>query len=334
MPIKIHKTTFTNALMVAAMAFVLVGCASAPRKTYTGEPLLENQIARISVEVKKSSFFDSKWPARIYITHVDQQPLGGAWSGGLLNEVADILPGDRSIAVISIDQNSSTGVLGALPTVLIQTADVANKTSKDYQSSGYGKVLKLNAKAGHKYIVKYIAFRLPLICWVEDETTGEVVSGEKPPEPQKVRSVSESTQQFVAVPNQKVPVENMEKGRIYVLRTEQLGFSLTRMKVFDGEQEIGDLGADSFLCWERDPGKTTLYVDTYTRNGTIINMPEELEVKGGKVYYFYTSASGKEKIFLKDGYQPMDRFWRLDNTEGERLLKGCNPPPLATPKSK
>jgi hypothetical protein len=170
--------------MVTATALSLLGCASTPKMSYTGEPLPDNQIARISVEVKERSWEDAllaKRPNQIFITHVDQQPLGSFWSvDGSAHKVVDLLPGERSIAVASI---SSDGRGGAL----IAALDVAAQLSDEHQASGYGKVLKLNAQAGHKYIVKYIEKRLPLICWVEDEATGEVISGDKPSEFKNVK---------------------------------------------------------------------------------------------------------------------------------------------------
>lgn len=167
-----HTTLYSyKALIVVAVAFLLAGCASTPRRIYSGEPLPDNQIVRISVEVKETSFLGRN-PDQIYITHVDQQPLGSFWSGGSMNKIIDLIPGERSITVGLI------GSGGALAVYL--------QTREAHQASGYGKVFKLNAQAGHKYIVKYIEKRLPLICWIEDEATGEVVSGEKPSEAKKV----------------------------------------------------------------------------------------------------------------------------------------------------
>jgi len=39
----------------------------------------------------------------------------------------------------------------------------------------------MKALAGHKYTLKYVEKRLPLVCWIEDSATGEVVSDAKPP---------------------------------------------------------------------------------------------------------------------------------------------------------
>lgn len=141
-----------------------------------------------------------------------------------------------------------------------------------------------------------------------------------------------STQQFVALPNQKLSVENMEMGRIYVLRPEVMLGGAARMKVRDGERLIGDLGTNSFLCWERVPGKTTVFLDFYSIDDYVIIMPEDLDVEGGKVYYLRAGLLSMNPI--SNDTNKLDRLWRLDNAEGERLLKGCNPPPLATPESK
>jgi hypothetical protein len=167
--------------LVGLLAFLIAGCATPtnPKKSYNGTTLPEEQITRIAVEVKERSLGDAlllKKRSRIYITHVDDQPLGDRWSwsagGSMFKSVVDLLPGEHSITVAFTIEGGSA-------------LEVYSQTTAAHQAA-VGKVLKLNAQAGRKYIVRYIENRLPLICWVEDEATGDVVSGDKPPEAKNV----------------------------------------------------------------------------------------------------------------------------------------------------
>ncbi len=180
MPEKVTQKAFANALMFAVMAFFLAACAAepTPRKFDAGEPLPDNQIARISVEVKERN---GRQPD-IYITHIDHQPLGGAWSGGLLNKVIDLQPGDRFISMAWTSLGGANpSPLGALGSVIVATVELDRQTREARLKSGYGKELELSAQAGHNYIVRCYEKRLPLNCWIEDEATGGIVSGDKRP---------------------------------------------------------------------------------------------------------------------------------------------------------
>lgn len=136
-----------------------------------------------------------------------------------------------------------------------------------------------------------------------------------------------STRQFVPLPNQQQMIENPAQARIYVLRPERLLGAAAGMKVRDGSRRIGDLGTHSFLCWERDPGETTVYMDFDTSEGFIIEMPEVLNAERGSVYYLRAGLLSKTPF--STGTNKMDRLWRLDDAEGKLLLQKCKPPPLA-----
>src|SRR5262245_6355193 len=69
-------------------------------------------------------------------------------------------------------------------------------------------------------------------------------------------------QQFVRFPAQDKPIEDPEKGRIYVLRKPwlwNLASRITLVKVCDGDATIGSIaGHRGFLCWEREPGQARI----------------------------------------------------------------------------
>ncbi len=144
-----------------------------------------------------------------------------------------------------------------------------------------------------------------------------------------------STQQFVALPNQTQSIEDSTKGRIYVFRQGLYG-SGERTRVRDGSLKIGYIGPDSFLCWERPPGKTTVFADVYFRYAdTIVEMPEELDIEAGKVYYLRAALPKKEQMFsFSDDTNQLDNLSRLGDAEGEGILKKSSPPPPAIPKAK
>lgn len=129
-----------------------------------------------------------------------------------------------------------------------------------------------------------------------------------------------TTRQFVSLPNQNLAVENPQQCRIYVFRPEALTGGIAKMKIMDEKRLIGDLGMKSFLCWERDPGKVTVYMDFYSADNMIINMREDLDTEPGGVYYL--------RAGLLNPFNPaqLDTLTRLSDEEGRNFLKECNPP--------
>ncbi len=174
------KAFVCRGLMVAALASVLTGCATTPRQGYSGAPLPENQIARITMEEKQLTFWQKMNTPQYQInnlvaTHVDQQKLGSFWGWrGEHFRVVDVTPGEHTITVL---------LSGNAPSLLAAGIQSNIENKPGHIASGYGKVLGFKALAGHAYIVKYVEKRLPLITWMEDVATGETVSGEKPVQP-------------------------------------------------------------------------------------------------------------------------------------------------------
>lgn len=168
---------FLNSCVVATLAIVISGCASTPRVSYSGPPLPETQIARITVETKERTFWqklNGTRPATPYMTHVDQKALGSFWGArGDSFKVVDVLPGDHSIKIVL--RMPGGGLIG-------EAVQSSQQKSTNYVAAGYGKIINFTAQAGKKYTIKYIERRLPLVCWIVDDTTGQVVGDAKPPD--------------------------------------------------------------------------------------------------------------------------------------------------------
>ncbi len=156
--------------IVAGLLALVTGCATTPWQSYSGTSLPDSQVARIAAETKSQTFWQKlieRQPVPLQITHVDGLPLGSFWGvRGNTFQVVDVLPGEHSVSA----------VLGEPPLI-----SASEDKRQAYRQSGFGQTLKVNAKTGHKYIIKFIDKRLPLVCWMENEATGEVVSDVKPP---------------------------------------------------------------------------------------------------------------------------------------------------------
>ena len=70
------------------------------------------------------------------------------------------------------------------------------------------------------------------------------------------------TWQAARFPDQSVLLENPQKARLYLICGTPLGTALND-PVNDGNDYVGTIGPKSFLCWERDPGNTTIYVNRF-----------------------------------------------------------------------
>src|SRR5262245_49905536 len=68
--------------------------------------------------------------------------------------------------------------------------------------------------------------------------------------------------QKVPFPAQSSEVSSPSVSRIYLLRLPQARGTIRGLRAKEDEREIGRIGSDSYLCWERKPGRT-LVVLTY-----------------------------------------------------------------------
>jgi hypothetical protein len=118
-----------------------------------------------------------------------------------------------------------------------------------------------------------------------------------------------STKQHVKMPNLTVPIEDAGKARIYVIRPVSIGGAIS-MGVRDGERAIGNTGPTSYLCWEREPGSTTIYSKAENESKL------DLTVEAGKTYYILQRV---EVGFM----QARTRLELIDEQRGKKLLKSC-----------
>jgi len=121
-----------------------------------------------------------------------------------------------------------------------------------------------------------------------------------------------SNKQFVPVPDQNVRVENAAKGRIYLIRPSSMG-SAASMEVWDGNVHVGNTGAKSFLCWEREPGEAI--VSGREENVSTVS----LWVKTNEVYYIF-------QHMRMGWWQARNELEVIPETQATGLLKKCRAP--------
>jgi len=121
-----------------------------------------------------------------------------------------------------------------------------------------------------------------------------------------------STQQHVRLPDQSKRVENPEQCRIYILRPAIVGAAIP-MSVRNGDKFIGSTGPKSFLCWEREPGKTT--ISSKAENTSTV----DLDAQKGSVYYLVQHI--RMGFFIA-----RNKLELVDETKGQEILKKCKPP--------
>ena len=121
-----------------------------------------------------------------------------------------------------------------------------------------------------------------------------------------------SNQQFVRIPDLNQRVEDPARGRIYVVRPSSAGAGAS-MEVWDSNLHVGNTGASSYLCWEREPGKTQ--VSGREENVSVV----DLDVQANHVYYIFQH--------MRIGWvQARNKMELISEDEGQKRLKGCKPP--------
>ncbi len=94
--------------------------------------------------------------------------------------------------------------------------------------------------------------------------------------------------QRVPLPSQTVEVSSPSMSRIYILRMPQVKGKARGLRVEEDAHEIGRIGRDRYLCWERAPGRS-LVVLFYGR--TAFEKDDEqtlidVQAEAGQVYYY------------------------------------------------
>jgi hypothetical protein len=160
----------TWAAMGAILIALVAGCATEQlplRKAYDGADLGRDQIALIRSDQTVDMFGKRANWARFMA--VDGKPLNGGWDGELA-----ILPGPHTIR-LRFTSDTSDPLGGLLGSMIAQGTE---------QSAGARTLadLSIEALAGHSYIVRYkVVGWLKVTYWIEDQGTGAVVAGLKPP---------------------------------------------------------------------------------------------------------------------------------------------------------
>jgi hypothetical protein len=119
-------------------------------------------------------------------------------------------------------------------------------------------------------------------------------------------------QQLVHFPDAKKVVEDISKGRIYVIRPGLTGIGISTDISVDGEN-IGNTGPQSYLCWEQEPGNVTISAKSDNVSQVEVN------VVAGQVNYIIQK--------LHFGWITTDnQLTVVREAEGKEALKKCKPP--------
>jgi hypothetical protein len=121
-----------------------------------------------------------------------------------------------------------------------------------------------------------------------------------------------STRQMVPLPDQTKLIEDAGKSRIYVVRPSVVGGAIS-MRVSDGENEIGTTGAKGYLCWEREPGETT--IRSHAENEDKL----QLNTEAGAIYYIQQQIRVGVMV-------ARNKLKLLSPQQGEDALLKCKPP--------
>jgi hypothetical protein len=127
-------------------------------------------------------------------------------------------------------------------------------------------------------------------------------------------------EQYVPLPDRVNPPDKPDCCRVYVLRpmSGDKGAPSGNIEVFDGLKAIGRTGKGSYLCWERQAGKTT--ITGVTGNTSSL----ELVVEKGRVYYVMQDA-------WQGFFNTRNSMKLVDETEGLAALRQCAAPAVKPP---
>ncbi len=132
------------------------------------------------------------------------------------------------------------------------------------------------------------------------------------------------------LPPQELQVSRPELARIYVTRDAQLRGSIRSIRVLDGESEIGLMGSNEFLCWERPPGRTLL---SFVYEGPAIDGGHfeglfSLDAEAGRTYYLGVHLERKSddpELRSRAGHPEVSL---LSLEEGQAIIRQRSPVPV------
>jgi hypothetical protein len=129
------------------------------------------------------------------------------------------------------------------------------------------------------------------------------------------------TYQRVPVPPQDVQISSSSVSRIYLLRMPEAKGYYRSVTVTDNSKEVGRIGNDSYLCWERSPERTLLALEVEPVEmvgGKATELLVDVPCEPGKVYYYAISV---------DASWNKPKVSQLEESEARELLKGLSLPP-------
>ena len=116
-------------------------------------------------------------------------------------------------------------------------------------------------------------------------------------------SCAAGTYQKEPIPPQDVEISSNAGSRIYVLRLGEAKGFYRSVHVKQSEGDVGRIGNDSFLCWERAPTRTLLTLEIEPVELLVEHQVNERHVdvqcEPGKTYYYAISvdaAWGKANV--------------------------------------
>ena len=126
-------------------------------------------------------------------------------------------------------------------------------------------------------------------------------------------------------PNQANTIDDMYKARVYVIRNPWLiniASHIIPVEVYDGSKKIGIIDRRGYLCWEREPGATTIS----TKPGPRLEAGNiTLTLQQGTVYYILeqTVPTG---LLMSSSLRTT--LTQVDNMTGQDELAKAKPPAI------
>ena len=124
-----------------------------------------------------------------------------------------------------------------------------------------------------------------------------------------------ATIQYVPLPDQSQRIENAEQSRIYLVRKRSDQGEFWRENIEDNGQRVGAIREMGYLCWEREPGRTTITPSLLGGSGGSV----DLYVRKGEVYYL---------VFCTQG----NYIWTISESVGQAYLEARKPPTVTLPR--
>ena len=114
-------------------------------------------------------------------------------------------------------------------------------------------------------------------------------------------SCTAESYQKVPRPDLSMDVSRPGAARVYVVRDNQARGTIRSIRVYESQKEIGSLSKGSYLCWERQPGRSLLKL---VYEGPAIDGGEheallELDLAAGETGYCVVHVDGDGKPVAK-----------------------------------